>query len=462
MAERTTERGFTIIEVVVVIIIVGVLATVAIKSGGALYDASRVEETRQEMDAIARAVVGNPELENNGTRCDFGYVGDVGSLPTSLDNLVTNPGGYTTWNGPYVSNRFAGITDDYKTDAWGATYGYSGGVTLTSSGSGTNMVRRLAAASGDLLLNSFSGTILDIDGTPPGATYADSLTIRLTYPNGAGGTSTTSAPVDAGGWFEFGSIPMGNHELLLVYEPAADTLTRYASILPGSDTHSEFRLGSNVWFALSDITNGLVGHWKLDESSGTTASDNAGGNDGTLISMNPGSDWVTGKVDGALDFDGSNDYVDCGNGVSLSLTGTSITVIAWVRWDSNDSWSAIAMKTSSGSWTNGYGLYAHSNGTVNFYVTRWNQNRASASFAADGAWHHVAGTYDGSSVRIWVDGVEGTPDAYTGNITDAADSFEIGRGASNSYNFNGSIDDVRVYNRALTPTEVQTLYSLGS
>ncbi len=454
------QSGFTLIEVVVVVIIIGILAGVAVKKGANLYEAAKIEETKQEMDALATAITGNAELMNNGVRSDFGYVGDVGAMPPNLDALYSNPGAYATWNGPYVGNRFTQITDDYKKDAFGANYSYGAGATITSTGSGSNMVRRLATGTGDLLLNTIAGNVYDADGTPPGPDYADSVLVAIAIPNGAGGTITKGQAPDQGGYFAFDSIPVGNHDLTIVYEPDDDTLTRFVSVIPSSNGYGEYRLPSNVWFLASDITNGLVGHWKLDESSGTSAADNAGANTGTLSNMS-GSEWTSGQVDGALEFDGSNDYVGCGNGASLKITGTEITMVAWVKWDSNNAWSTIAMKTSSGAWTDGYGLYAHSNSTVNFYVTRYNQNRATAAYAADGLWHHVVGSYDGSNVRIWVDGVEGSPDSYTGSITDSNHAFEIGRGYSNSYNFDGSIDDVRIYNRALSDAEVQTLYNLG-
>ena len=203
---------------------------------------------------------------------------------------------------------------------------------------------------------------------------------------------------------------------------------------------------------------GLVGHWKLDETLGTNAADSSGsGNNGTLISMDPATDWVTGQVDGALDFDGSNDYVNCGNDSSLRITGTAITVAAWVKWDSADAWSGIAVKSSSGWWTDGYGLYGHNDGYAYFYVTGYDQGSAYKAFSADGQWHHLAGTYDGSYVRLWVDGVEGTPDSYSANISNANYALNIGRGYGDSYNFNGSIDDVRIYTRALGADEISQL-----
>ena len=71
------------------------------------------------MEMLARAIVGNPSLTQNGARSDFGYVGDVGAFPPNLQALYQSPGGYATWDGPYVTTSFAVDSTGFKTDAWG-------------------------------------------------------------------------------------------------------------------------------------------------------------------------------------------------------------------------------------------------------------------------------------------------------------------------------------------------------
>jgi prepilin-type N-terminal cleavage/methylation domain-containing protein len=243
------KNGFTLIELVLVIVIIGIMASVALKSGGELYETAKIEETKQELDALAVAIAGNPELNNNGVRSDFGYVGDVGAMPADLDALYANPGGYSTWRGPYIDNRFTQVAADYKTDGFGASYVYAGAATITSTGANTNIVRRLANSTDDLLYNNVSGNIFDYDGSPPGSIYADSITIQMTVPNGSGAMATRTGSADRGGYFKFDSVPIGNHALQIVYRPTSDTLFRLVSVSPHSASHSEYRLRSNVWYS---------------------------------------------------------------------------------------------------------------------------------------------------------------------------------------------------------------------
>jgi prepilin-type N-terminal cleavage/methylation domain-containing protein len=240
-------RGFTLIELVVVIMIAAILAAVAVKKIAPVLDTVKVEETKQEMNRLAIAITGNPELRNNGVRTDFGYVGDIGAMPPDLDALVSNPGSYATWKGPYVNNSFEQITGDYKKDAWQSEYLYTGGTTVTSTGSGNNIIRRLTSSVDELLHNRIMGTVYDKDGIPPGNDYKDSLVIRLTFPDGSGGTTTKSSFPDIGGSFGFDSIPIGNHSIEIVYLPDHDTLRRFISVVPGSNLYGEHFLLSSLW-----------------------------------------------------------------------------------------------------------------------------------------------------------------------------------------------------------------------
>jgi len=160
-------RGFGLIEMLVLIVVVGIMASIAMQSMNSLVKDARHTKTEREMEMLARAIVGDPSIMNGGSRSSFGYVGDVGAFPPNLQALYQNPGGYATWDGPYISPTFAQDLVGFKLDEWGQPYSYSGGTTITSTGSGSTMTRKISDALPDYLLNILRGTITDSAGSPP-------------------------------------------------------------------------------------------------------------------------------------------------------------------------------------------------------------------------------------------------------------------------------------------------------
>jgi len=239
--------GFTLIELVLVIVVIGIIGSIALRSMLPTLESAREEATMKEMQSLEYAIVGNPNLISDGIRSDFGYVGDIGSLPPNLDALVANPGGYTTWNGPYIMNDFVENPDDFKKDAWGDLYTYSGGVTLASNGHGNPITRTLASSISVLTSNSVSGTILDGLGTAPGS-ESGSVRVTIFYPDGSGSiTSLVDTPA-GNGYFAFSnSIPIGNHLVQAVYTSTNDTTAAYVSVVPGSNVYAELHFPGQLW-----------------------------------------------------------------------------------------------------------------------------------------------------------------------------------------------------------------------
>ncbi len=239
-----TNDGFTLVEIVIVIVVLGVLATIATLKMTPAIETARIEQTKQEMDQLAHAIVGNPELYTHGARTDFGYVGDVGALPPNLDALVQNPGGYGTWHGPYIETGPNG--DDFKKDGWGVSYVYTG-LEIRSTGSGSNIDKPVAASSTLLLNNTLKGVVCDANLTQPGTTYRDSLIIQVTYPNGSGGTTTAAVYPDQYGYFSLSGIPVGNHYLKVIYRPDTDTLTFPLTVYPGREARADIVFPADLW-----------------------------------------------------------------------------------------------------------------------------------------------------------------------------------------------------------------------
>ncbi|UCE25631.1 MAG: hypothetical protein JSU74_06180, partial [Candidatus Zixiibacteriota bacterium] len=147
---------------------------------------------------------------------------------------------------------------DYTKDAWGVGYSYSGGVTITSTGSGANIVTRVAESAADLLSNEFAGIIRDINDSLATADDTADLDVVVIYPDGTGGIDTATFTPSDTGWFSVGPVPIGRHPLLVIYTPGADTLTRYVTVVPRQSSQHIFRYNFDTDY-FSDAGPGYTG-----------------------------------------------------------------------------------------------------------------------------------------------------------------------------------------------------------
>ena len=207
-----------------------------------------------------------------------------------------------------------------------------------------------------------------------------------------------------------------------------------------------------------------VAYWMLDEGAGITAYDYVGNNDGTVI----GPVWTTGQVGGALSFDGINDYVDLGNNSSLEF-GLPVTISAWVNIDVLDNNVILATDASnsvySGVWFQIHqGLIdiAYGDATGGGAITR----RAKKGLTAlqTGTWYHIAGVIRGATdMDIYINGVNdgGVYSGSGGNVAYTSANAKIGKGVVWENYFQGLIDEVAIYDKALSAYEIQQQYLAG-
>ena len=212
-----------------------------------------------------------------------------------------------------------------------------------------------------------------------------------------------------------------------------------------------------------DFPLGLIGHWKFDEGSGSIAFDSSAyeGN-GVINDAVWTADSKTGSY--ALAFDGIDDYVITADTDSLDSVSNAVTVAAWVKRSSDqDNWRVIAQRQVGTGSTEHY-LLGFSNNSYRWLVNTTNgySDTSLGSLANNNEWVHMAGTYDGSEVKLYINGEIDFTDDHTGAFSSDSSPITIGAGnnsGSMAEFFNGTIDDVKIYNEALSAEEVLALYN---
>jgi len=201
-------------------------------------------------------------------------------------------------------------------------------------------------------------------------------------------------------------------------------------------------------------TANLVGLWTLDGNADDTSGK---GNNGTVTGG--AAIWGAGAVNQALQLQNGQTYVDCGSSASLNLTD-AVTLTAWIQMDFAAGDRKIA--TNQDGTTGGYKMGLYTNNMVEFEIrtsasaATLNRNSAGGTALQQGVWYHVAGVYSqGQFIRTYVYGNLDRELATTAVLGASTASFKLGRGESTTdYFWLGSLDDVHVYNRALSQEEI--------
>ncbi len=351
----------------------------------------------------------------------------------------------------------------------------------------------------------------------PGGSFGTASTTYISYPepsaasstcNGAIGLSTSTLPsgwsykcmasstytkIDGTGWVpaNLSSITGGAPISQLPRDPVNTTSSNNYYVYIGNSSNwaltsllesqkylsqsgqkdggydpGRFEKGSDL--ALISQGEGLMGWWTMDEGSGTTANDSSGnGNTGTWSGTGQHATTTSKVGSGAGQFNGSNDYIDAGNRSSLDLTGSQVSFSAWIKSTNvNAGYAAVGGKN--------YGYLLSFQDILG--TTRWRVRTSGGIQGATGStelqnntWYLVTGTYDGSTARLYINGLQDAAISVSGgNLLSQNYDFVIGTFQADcaltptcvgNYYFPGLIDDVRVYSRTLTASEIAALYN---
>jgi glucose/arabinose dehydrogenase len=254
------------------------------------------------------------------------------------------------------------------------------------------------------------------------------------------GSEDTSAPYSVS--WNTAAVSNGSHLLTAVARDAAGNTTTSGTV------------------SVNVANPTLVAAYNFDQGSGTTLTDSSGlGNHGSLA----GPTWsAEGRTGGALSFDGSNDLVTIADANSLDLSN-ALTLEAWVRPTNVTGWKTVLTK-ESGTSSFAYSMFANNNaGNVanqrpGARLTIGGNARTVTGNAklALNTWTHIATTYDGATIRLFINGVQVETEARTGSVSVTAEQLRIGGSpALGGLYYAGLIDDVRIYNGALSEAQIQ-------
>jgi hypothetical protein len=222
---------------------------------------------------------------------------------------------------------------------------------------------------------------------------------------------------------------------------------------------TQAQLKAHLFSGPADNAAGLVSYYKCDDGSGTTLTSsctNTSGDNGTLQGT---ATWVASPIQygaNALSFNGSGAVVTIPESSSFDIT-SAITLEAWVYATKNSGVQDVVSKSSQSTNT-GYIFPRTDDGwahTVLYLNVSGGWHTLSAVYPSLNAWHHLAATYDGATMKVYVDGVLTASQAQTGTIATNSNALVLGNQAGYGEYFGGTLDEVRVWNVARTQAQIQ-------
>jgi hypothetical protein len=288
--------------------------------------------------------------------------------------------------------------------------------------------------------------------TPNGGSFANSVSVTM-----ASATSGTSIHYTTDGSTPTQSSTLYSGPITLTSSATVKAKAFKSGYNASAEASASFTKSST-----GTVSSGLVAYWNFDEGNGTTAADSSGnGNHGKLVN---GPQWAAGITGKALSFDGIDDNVTVSASSSLGLSN-SFTLSAWVfPTAAQNKFTAVMAKNSASDHV--YFLYATSwdgycgnTGAplAGANITGAQQVICSPSALPLNTWTYLTSTYDGSNLNLYVNGSLAQSVPVNGTVDPSTGPLQIGASYFGEY-FQGLIDEVQIYNRALTDTEIQTVY----
>lgn len=489
----------------------------ALSSGGELFD-GKLDEIRvynrtltasevltlYNFDGTGVELNSGASQAQGGSRLDSGLAGywklDDGS-GTSATDASTNGNTGTLTNGPtWTTGQIGGAvnfdgTDDYIDLGTTKTYIDDGKPFTAAIWLNADVFSGVSRPAYTFKTNGLKGWVSFLDS---GASYEDfsfgrdtSSSKRISFPggfttgvwrhvvivyngNGFNTTSNYTAYVDGASVVVNSSstlVSIENENYIGSYRSGGsrgywdgklDDLRFYNRQLSADEVSQLYRLTSPT-----GVDTSLDGYWSFNgkDVSGTTAYDRSGsGNNGTLTN---GPTITEGKVGQGIAFSSAGtQVVTVPYAASLNPTST-MSLSAWIKTGSAANNKYILNRDATT--TSGYGFFlgaagnpCTTTGVIGFTIGATTNELCSAGpNLGDSLWHHVVAVYDGTTASLYVDGTLNTSGSLTNSLNNATSPLWIGTNSTGNRGFDGSIDEVRIYNTVLTAAQIQSLYKAG-
>ena len=252
------------------------------------------------------------------------------------------------------------------------------------------------------------------------------------------------------------------------YARTADQIKAdYASGLAGMGSSSDSSVNIGGASSGKSLSDGLVGYWKFDEGVGTTSADSSGNNNLSTLSGSTLPEWSNGKYGIGLSFNGVNNYASVADNSIFALGNNSMSISSWVKFNS------AGIGVYQGIVSQGIDSFEINKSSLNKLrmEIRFNDNsylraeETTASLTQANIWYHVTATFNPitGSILLYVNGqsqaVSYIDSQVGGTLKDSASLIYFGTRTPGSLTLNGLLDEIRIYNRALSPAEVSSLYN---